>query len=346
MPGGTFEDITAVQQMVSSCTGAILTSLLVTPFDVVKIRLQSQKVPLVKGKCFLYCNGLMDHLCTCLNGPSNNGYWYKRQVPGHYKGTVDAMIQITRIEGMRSLWSGLPPTLVMAVPATVVYFSCYEHFRNLFGYSAGLEENDWWKPIMAGASARTLAVFAISPLEMVRTKLQSEQLKYSQVLTAVQQTVREGGVVRSLYRGLTPTLLRDVPFSAFYWFGYESMKSVILKNTMSDKMTMVESFSCGALSGGIAAILTLPFDVIKTHRQISLGETRVKGSTQVTSTLRLIIQLYHREGMHALFAGLVPRVVKVAPACAIMISSYEYFKNYFKARNREQRLGLSEASMD
>lgn len=58
-----------------------------------------------------------------------------------------------------------------------------------------------------------LAVFAISPLEMVRTKLQSEQLKYSQVLTAVQQTVREGGVVRSLYRGLTPTLLRDVPFS-------------------------------------------------------------------------------------------------------------------------------------
>lgn len=43
----------------------------------------------------------------------------------------------------------------MAVPATVVYFSCYEHFRNLFGYSAGLEENDWWKPIMAGASARS-----------------------------------------------------------------------------------------------------------------------------------------------------------------------------------------------
>lgn len=40
--------------------------------------------------------------------------------------------------------------------------------------------------------------------------------------------------------------------SAFYWFGYESMKSVILKNTMSDKMTMVESFSCGALSGGVS----------------------------------------------------------------------------------------------
>lgn len=30
------------------------------------------------------------------------------------------------------------------------------------------------------------------------------------------------------------------------------------------------------------------------------------GSQEVTSTLRLIIQLYHREGMHALFAGEVP----------------------------------------
>lgn len=58
-----------------------------------------------------------------------------------------------------------------------------------------------------------LAVFAISPLEMVRTKIQSEQLKYSQVLTAVQHTVKEGGMVKSLYRGFTPTLLRDVPFS-------------------------------------------------------------------------------------------------------------------------------------
>ncbi|XP_048730793.2 probable mitochondrial glutathione transporter SLC25A40 [Ostrea edulis] len=338
MPRDTFEDITAVQQMISSCTGAILTSLLVTPFDVVKIRLQSQKVPLVKGKCFLYCNGLMDHLCTCLNGPTNNGYWYKRKVPGHYKGTVDAMMQISRHEGFRSLWSGLPPTLVMAVPATVVYFSCYEHFRNLFGYSAGLSsQNDWWKPIMAGASARTLAVFAISPLEMVRTKIQSEQLKYSQVLTAVQHTVKEGGMVKSLYRGFTPTLLRDVPFSALYWFGYEGMKSIVIKKSPSHNMTSAESFCCGAVSGGIAAVLTLPFDVIKTHRQISIGETRRRGSQEVTSTLRLIIQLYYREGAHALFAGLVPRVVKVAPACAIMISSYEYFKNFFKARNRELR---------
>ncbi|VDM79970.1 unnamed protein product [Strongylus vulgaris] len=41
-------------------------------------------------------------------------------------------------------------------------------------------------------------------------------------------------------------------------------------------------------------------------------------------------------GVRALFAGVVPRVVKIAPSCAVMIGSYEYFKGYFARRNKRQ----------
>lgn len=34
-------------------------------------------------------------------------------------------------------------------------------------------------------------------------------------------------------------------------------------------------------------------------------------------------------GYSGLFAGLIPRVAKVAPACAVMIASYEACKDYF-----------------
>lgn len=60
------------QQMISSCTGSFITSVLVTPLDVVKIRLQAQQKEFMKNKCFLFCNGLMDHVCIC-NGIKSNG---------------------------------------------------------------------------------------------------------------------------------------------------------------------------------------------------------------------------------------------------------------------------------
>lgn len=66
----------------------------VTPLDVIKIRLQSQKKPLVKGQIFQYCNGLMDHVCVCaVNGgssltPAPECPWYKRPIPKPLTGTA------------------------------------------------------------------------------------------------------------------------------------------------------------------------------------------------------------------------------------------------------------------
>lgn len=41
-------------------------------------------------------------------------------------GTLDALMKISRNEGVRALWSGLPPTLAMAIPSTVLYFTSYD----------------------------------------------------------------------------------------------------------------------------------------------------------------------------------------------------------------------------
>lgn len=37
---------------------------------------------------------------------------------------------------------------------------------------------DWTAAMVAGATARTISVTIVSPIEMVRTKMQSEQLSY------------------------------------------------------------------------------------------------------------------------------------------------------------------------
>uniref|UniRef100_A0A8C3JNN9 Mitochondrial glutathione transporter SLC25A39 n=1 Tax=Calidris pygmaea TaxID=425635 RepID=A0A8C3JNN9_9CHAR len=261
--------ITPLQQMLASGTGAILTSLFVTPLDVVKIRLQAQRTPFSKGKCFLYCNGLMDHLYVCQNGNGCTA-WYK--APTRFSGTLDAFVKITRYEGIRSLWSGLPPTLVMAVPATVIYFTTYDQLRDYLQARTGSRGHHI--PLLAGALARLGAVTVISPLELIRTKMQSQQLSYRELGVCIQSAVAQDGWL-SLWRGWGPTVLRDVPFSALYWFNYELVREWFCRQTRLEEATFMISFASGAISGTVAAVLTLPFDVVKTRRQIELGDSEV-----------------------------------------------------------------------
>lgn len=336
-PGVDMDDsrfrIRPYQQVLSSCSGALVTSLFMTPLDVVKTRLQTQQKLMLSNKCYLYCNGLMDHLCPC--GP--NGTMAAFAKPKlHFTGTVDAFVKISHHEGVKSLWSGLSPTLVLALPTTVIYFVAYEQFR-LRLKEFYLRKRDkstelpFWLPLIAGGSARVLAVTIVNPLELIRTKMQSEKLSYTEVGQGFRSMLKVHGIL-GLWKGFFPTILRDVPFSGIYWTTYETIK----KYCNVTQPTFGFSFAGGAISGGLAAFLTVPFDVVKTHQQIEFGEKFLyaengekKKPQKSSGTFETIRNIYVRHGVKGLFAGLTPRLVKVAPACAIMIASFEYGKNFF-----------------
>lgn len=183
-------------------------------------------------------------------------------------------------------------------------------------------------------------VTVVSPLELVRTKLQAQHVSYRELASSVQAAVTQGGW-RSLWLGWGPTALRDVPFSALYWFNYELVKSWLNGLRPKDQTSVGISFVAGGISGMVAATLTLPFDVVKTQRQMSLGAVeavRVK-PPRVDSTWLLLRRIRAESGTRGLFAGFLPRIIKAAPSCAIMISTYEFGKSFFQRLNQEQALG-------
>jgi solute carrier family 25 protein 39/40 len=308
-PNPTYALALPLKLILPSSCGAVITALLMTPLDVVKIRLQAQNRLIHKGDCFVYRNGLMDHLCECFN---DKDVWYNRKIPGgRYHGTLDAVAKIVKAEGVTSLWSGLPPTLLMAIPQTVFYFTTYEQTKRLLGYHEITNPNQVL-PILSGGFARFLAVTVVSPLELIRTKIQSEHLKYTQIAVSVRQSIKSEGL-RSLYRGWVPTILRDVPFSMVYWLCYESMKTYLLnrpnlsdsnngEKKNSDHLSNITTFMCGATAGGVAAGLTCPLDVVKTHRQVQLGDEKdaSKGSQK---TFQIIKSIYRTKGVRGLFSG-------------------------------------------
>lgn len=52
-----------------------------------------------------------------------------------------------------------------------------------------------------------------------------------------------------------------------------------------------------------------------------------------SNTWSIIQRIYHQNGLKGLFTGLTPRLVKVAPACAIMIATFEHGKRFFQSYN-------------
>lgn len=63
------------------------------------------------------------------------------------------------------------------------------------------------------------------------------------------------------------------------------------------------------------------------------------------TTLDVIRDIRASSGLRGLFTGLVPRLVKVAPACAIMIATFEHSKQVFyrlSMRNSEKQKDLDE----
>lgn len=270
-------------------------------------------------------------------------------------------MKIARHEGLYSLWRGLSPTLAMTVPANVIYFTGYDSLR-FSPYSPFSSLGPSWAPLLAGGTARALAATVISPLELFKTRLQATSSHTSDrtahgssvfrsTLSGVRAMVARDGAW-SLWRGLSLTLWRDVPFSGVYWLGYEMIKNTlrarrerewgldnkypfgILKSAdnltvlhhLHAENTFTDAFIAGSVSGAVAAYLTQPFDVGKTRRQVATHQGSM-GNMSVVSMTKFLGYIIRREGIKGLWTGWGPRVLKVAPACAIMVRS-DLKKNY------------------
>lgn len=337
------QDLTLFQRMLSACTGSLLTSMVVTPFDVVRIRLQQQELLYPVGNAIDCCRKVFwesGGSSLCETGSCSEHVNSSSRINGTFSG----ISKIAADEGVSTLYRGLGLTLVMAIPSNVVYFSGYEFMRD----SSPLAQSyPIINPLICGSLSRTLAGFSVAPLELIKTRVQavptssskSSRDIFKMVVNNCYQDFKLNGA-SSLFKGFGLTLWRDVPFSGIYWSTYEylthKLKSFELFNEEeSDDPTklFMRSFLSGSVAGITAAVFTNPFDVGKTRLQVAFEDTHDLGSLgkniERENMFKFMMNIYKQEGLGALYVGLLPRCMKIAPACAIMISTYELSKRFF-----------------
>lgn len=124
----------------------------------------------------------MDHVCQ----HGKKYAWVNKPSP-EFSSTMDAFRKIVRNEGVLALWSGLPPTLIMAIPSTVMYYVSYETLRvemvDQYKVSTGKSEYPIYLPVVAACLARLGNVTLFNPLELIRTKMQAKKTSYRGLYT-------------------------------------------------------------------------------------------------------------------------------------------------------------------
>ena len=96
---------------------------------------------------------------------------------------------------------------------------------------------------------------------------------------------------------------------------------------MLDAQVIGANLVAGSVAGAVAAAATTPLDVVKTRAQL-VGvidglEANPRTASGIVASLRLIAQ---EGGVSSLFAGVGPRALRAAPACAVVVASYEALK--------------------
>ncbi|KAK1409548.1 hypothetical protein QVD17_36074 [Tagetes erecta] len=165
------------------------------------------------------------------------------------------------------------------------------------------------------------------PCEVLKQRLQAGI--FNNVGEAIICTWQQDGL-KGFFRGTGATLCREVPFYVAGMGLYGESKKVV-RQVLGRELEPWETIAVGAISGGLAAVTTTPFDVMKTRMMTAPQGRPVSMSMIALSILR-------HEGPLGLFKGAIPRFFWIAPLGAMNFAGYELMKNSMSKTEDQQIL--------
>ncbi|XP_047142479.1 mitochondrial carnitine/acylcarnitine carrier protein isoform X1 [Hydra vulgaris] len=147
-----------------------------------------------------------------------------------YNGAWDCAKKVYKEEGLfRGIYKGTGATLLRDVPASGAYFMGYEMLLRYLAPEGERDKLSVLRTLAAGGCAGILNwIVAIGP-DTLKSRFQTAPIgQYTGVVDVFTQMVRKEGFL-SLFKGLTPVMLRAFPANAACFLGYEVAMNALNK---------------------------------------------------------------------------------------------------------------------
>merc|ERR1711936_107946 len=267
----------------------------VFPLDLVKTRLQNQKL-----------------------GPNGEKM---------YTGMLDCFKQTYKAEGYFGMYRGSAVNILLITPEKAIKLAANDFFRHKLTKSDGSLPIS--REMLAGGSAGLCQIVVTTPMELLKIQLQDAGRVAAQMKAAGQSTAHLPKIsalsvtkellatkgIFGLYRGTKATMLRDVSFSMVYFPLFANLNKLgPRRSPNSTEAVFWWSFISGCAAGSISAAVVNPADVIKTRLQLlnkGVGEESYNGI--VDAFKKILVN----EGPAAFFKGAMVRMIVIAPLFGI-----------------------------
>jgi len=177
----------------------------VTPMEVIKIRLQAQH------------HSMADPL----------------DVP-KYRNAAHALYTVVKEEGIGALYRGVSLTALRQGSNQAVNFTAYSYFRTTLQTYQGTTDLPGYQTMFIGLVSGAMGPLSNAPIDTIKTRLQKTPAEpgvgaVQRILVIMREMWKQEGS-RSFYKGITPRVMRVAPGQAVTFTVYEYLKGLLEKN--------------------------------------------------------------------------------------------------------------------
>jgi len=291
-----------INEFIAGCMGGFTQVIIGQPFDIVKVRLQTQKA----GEVL-------------------------------YSSAIDCLKKIVKNEGgPLGLWKGSLPPLLGVGAATSIQFGVNENTKALLQSITQQKDLPMAYLALCGALAGIANYFVSCPAEHIRIRMQSQGTManppYKSSMDCIQKISSKQGV-KGMFKGGAPTMWREAIAYAIYFSVYDWCIKKIAPGKENPEVHKV-AFS-GAFAGVCFWFAVFPIDVIKTKMQIDNFE-----NPQYKNMRDCIKQTYKSQGFGGFWKGLMPCLVRAVPVNGGSFVAYNATLNLLQGKRQEANVYL------
>jgi len=299
IPTAQPQTFSIVPKIINGGIAGIIGVTCVFPLDLVKTRLQNQRV-----------------------GPNGERM---------YASMLDCFKKTYRAEGYFGMYRGSAVNILLITPEKAIKLAANDYFRHRLTTKDG--KLPVHREMLAGGSAGFCQIVVTTPMELLKIQLQDAgrvaategaagaSAKKISALSITKELLRTKGIF-GLYKGTSATMLRDVSFSVVYFPLFANLNSLgPRKSPGSTEAVFWWSFIAGCASGSISAAAVNPADVVKTRLQLL---NKGAADTSYDGIRDAFVKIFRQEGPSAFFKGALCRMIVIAPLFGIAQMVY-YF---------------------